>query len=85
LGERLLRSALKEGLPSKMFGPAMKLGQSVRAILPEALKAKVPAKQAAGRWPTATHDRKVLMLAGWCASGNPAVGRVLWCGEIPPQ
>ena len=82
LGERLLRSALKEGLPSKMFGPAMKLGQSVRAILPEALKAKVPVKQAAGRWPTATHDRKVLMLAGCVQPAmmpnvNTATARVL--------
>ena len=31
LPERLLRTALKEGLPSKLFGPAMRVGQSVRA------------------------------------------------------
>jgi glycolate oxidase iron-sulfur subunit len=64
MGERMLRWALKEGLPSPLFAPAMKLGQAVRGVLPAKLKAKVPAPQAAGVWPTQTHDRKVLMLAG---------------------
>jgi len=82
LGERLLRGALKEGLPSKLFTPAMKLGQSVRGLLPEALKAKVPAKQNAGQWPTATHARQVLMLAGCVQPAmmpnvNTATARVL--------
>jgi glycolate oxidase iron-sulfur subunit len=68
MGERMLRWALKEGLPSPLFAPAMKLGQAVRGVLPAALKAKVPAPQVAHRngvtWPTQTHARKVLMLAG---------------------
>ncbi len=64
LGQRALRWALKEGLPSPLFGPAMKLGQAVRGLLPAALKAKVPAPRAAGALPTRTHARKVLMLAG---------------------
>ena len=66
LGERTVRWALKEGLPSPLFAPAMKLGQLVRPLLPAALQNKVPAKQAAGAWPTRTHARRVLMLAG-CA------------------
>ena len=66
LGERALRWALKEGLPSPLFGPAMQLGQLVRPLLPAALQNKVPAKQDAGAWPTRTHARQVLMLAG-CA------------------
>ncbi|MES2876964.1 MAG: glycolate oxidase subunit GlcF [Pseudomonadota bacterium] len=66
LGERTLRWALKEGLPSPLFAPAMKLGQLVRPLLPAALKNKVPAKQAAGAWPKRTHARQVLMLLG-CA------------------
>ena len=66
LGERALRWALKEGLPSPLFGPAMQLGQLLRPLLPAALQNKVPAKQAAGAWPTRTHARQVLMLAG-CA------------------
>jgi glycolate oxidase iron-sulfur subunit len=62
--ENALRWALKEGLPSPLFAPAMKLGQAVRGLLPASLKNKVPAPQDAGRWPTRQHPRKVLMLAG---------------------
>src|SRR3954464_2117766 len=42
-GSRALRWGLKEGLTSAAFGPAMKLGQAVRGVLPRALKDKVPA------------------------------------------
>jgi len=63
-GERFVRWALKEGLTSPLFAPAMKMGQLVRGLLPETLKAKVPAAQEAGAWPTREHARKVLMLAG---------------------
>ena len=63
-GERALRWALKEGLPSPLFAPAMAIGQGVRGWLPQALKDKVPARQDAGVWPTRTHPRKILMLAG---------------------
>ena len=62
--ERTLRWVLKESLTSPLFGPAMKLGQLVRPLLPQALKDKVPAPQAAGDWPTTQHARKVLLLAG---------------------
>jgi len=64
VGEKVVRWALKEGLPSPLFAPAMKLGQLMREVLPESLKAKVPARQDAGEWPTRQHARKVLMLAG---------------------
>jgi glycolate oxidase iron-sulfur subunit len=81
-GEQALRWALKEGLPSPLFAPAMKLGQSVRGLLPESLKAKVPARQDAGAWPTRSHTRKVLMLAGCVQPAmspniNTATARVL--------
>ncbi len=62
--EQALRWALKEGLPSPLFGPAMKMGQLVRGLLPATLKNKVPARQDAGAWPTAPHARKVLLLKG---------------------
>ena len=62
--ERALRWALKEGLPSPLFGPAMAMGKLVRPLLPDALKKKVPAKQNAGITPNRTHARKVLVLAG---------------------
>ncbi|WP_313571719.1 glycolate oxidase subunit GlcF [Comamonas terrigena] len=64
LGERLKRWALKEGIPSPLFAPAMKLGQAVRPLLPEVIKAKVPPKTEHGVWPTRAHVRKVLLLAG---------------------
>ena len=63
-GERLLRSALKEGLTSKAFAPALGLAQAIRPLLPAALKDKVPLEQSAGGWPTRTHARKMLLLAG---------------------
>ncbi len=80
--EKLVRWALKEGLPSPLFAPAMKLGQSVRSLLPEGLKAKVPAPQMAGTWPSRIHARKVLMLAGCVQPSmspniNTATARVL--------
>ena len=64
LPERALRWALKEGLPSPLFAPAMKVGQLVRGLLPKALKNKVPAAQDAGVWPDRQHARKVLLLKG---------------------
>ena len=80
--ERALRWALKEGLPSPLFGPAMKLGQLVRPLLPAALQNKVPLQQDAGRWPVRTHARKVLLLAGCVQPAmlpniNSATARVL--------
>ncbi len=82
MGERMLRWALKEGLPSPLFAPAMKMGQAVRGLLPKALQAKVPAPQNAGAWPTQTHARQVLMLAGCVQPSmlpniNTATARVL--------
>ncbi|MBM3386286.1 MAG: glycolate oxidase subunit GlcF [Betaproteobacteria bacterium] len=82
LSEQALRWVLKEGLTSPVFGPAMKLGQLVRELLPETLKAKVPARQDPGVWPTRTHARKVLMLAGCVQPAmspniNSATARVL--------
>lgn len=62
--ESAKRWLLKEGLTSPLFAPAMKVGQAVRALLPKEVRAKVPARQNPGRWPTATHARKMLMLAG---------------------
>ena len=81
-GEKALRWALKEGLPSPLFAPAMKLGQTVRGLLPAALKKKVPARQDAGTLPARQHARKVLLLAGCVQPAmapniNAATARVL--------
>jgi glycolate oxidase iron-sulfur subunit len=81
-GSKALRWALKEGLTSPLFAPAMKLGQAVRGLLPRALQDKVPPRQEAGAWPTRTHARQVLMLAGCVQPSmmpniNTATARVL--------
>jgi glycolate oxidase iron-sulfur subunit len=83
-GERAVRWLLKEGLTSPLFGPAMKLGQAVRPLLPAALRNKVPEKAGADahRWPTGSHPRAVLMLMGCVQPSmmpniNSATARVL--------
>ena len=81
-GERALRWALKEGLPSPLFAPAMKAGQMVRGLLPASLKAKVPPRQASGQRPARSHARKMLMLEGCVQPSmkpniNAATARVL--------
>lgn len=81
-GAKALRWSLKEGLTGPLFAPAMKLGQSVRALLPPMLKYKVPQSRDAGDWPTRDHPRKVLLLAGCVQPAmmpniNSATARVL--------
>ena len=80
--EQAKRWALKEGLGSPLFAPAMQIGQQLRAFLPSALQKKVPARQATHPWPTRQHPRKVLMLAGCVQPAmapniNGATARVL--------
>ena len=82
--ERTMRWLLKQGLTSPAFGPAMKLGQVARPLLPAALKNKVPpaAGARARFWPTRKHPRKVLMLMGCVQPAmmpnvNSATARVL--------
>ena len=80
--EQRLRRVLRVGLSSPLFGPAMRLGQSVRGFLPAALRAKVPPRQEAGAWPKRQHARKVLMLEGCVQPSmapniNRATARVL--------
>ncbi len=82
--ERAARLALKEGMTSPLFAPAMKLGQLFRPFVPAALRAKVPPKAGprAHDWPTRRHPRKVLMLLGCVQPAmapniNSATARVL--------
>lgn len=63
-GEKLSRWALREGMTSRLFAPALKIGQALRPLVPAALRDKVPARQRAGQRPQRSHARKVLMLAG---------------------
>ncbi|WP_133650208.1 glycolate oxidase subunit GlcF [Paraburkholderia flava] len=65
VGQRLTRRMLASFVPnSALFTPAMLFGQHVRRLLPKKLRDKVPARQRPLEWPTATHPRKMLMLAG---------------------
>ncbi|MGL4188934.1 MAG: glycolate oxidase subunit GlcF [Sphaerotilus sulfidivorans] len=82
--ERLVRWALKEGLTSPLFAPALQLGQALRPLLPETLQAKVPERREADArgWPQKRHARRMLMLAGCVQPAmspeiNPATARVL--------
>jgi glycolate oxidase iron-sulfur subunit len=78
------RAALAFGLPrTGLFGAALALGQTLRPLLPPALKEKVPPRAApAGERPAPRHARKVLALAG-CVQPvlapniNAAAARVL--------
>ena len=88
LGPRLLRMALREGLSRRwLFDGAMKLGQSVRQLLPRRLRDKVPESAQPGPSPTRTHRRKMLLLAGCVQPAmapniNAAAARVLDALEI---
>ncbi len=63
--DRLLRGALREGMTRRgLFDTAMRIGQAVRPLLPEALKAKVPQRRDPGTWPARSHARKVILLNG---------------------
>ncbi len=81
-GDSLKRTLLKQGLTSPAFAPAMKLGQLLRPLLPQALQSKVPVRQDAGAWPARSHSRKMLLLAGCVQPAmqpniNAATARVL--------
>lgn len=62
--EQIARSALKHGLTSPLFGPAMRVGQAVRSLLPESIRAKVPERRDPGAWPQRSHARKMLLPLG---------------------
>lgn len=80
---QLIRTVLKETLPRKwLFTPAMKAGQFFRPLLPKVLKNKIPVAHDAGRWPTRTHARTMLLLDGCVQPAmspniNAATARVL--------
>jgi glycolate oxidase iron-sulfur subunit len=82
--ERLKRRVLAAVIArSRVFGLLLRIGQFMRAVLPLALQAKVPAqRQNAGTWPAPVHARKMIALAGCAQSAlapdiNAATARVL--------
>jgi glycolate oxidase iron-sulfur subunit len=80
--ETATRSALKTGLLSPtLFNTALKLGQSVRGLMPGFLQSRIPAADPAGNWPHARHARRMLVLQGCVQPGlkpniNAAAARV---------
>lgn len=66
LGQRLLREGLRAVVPHPAaFKALAKVGQTLRPLLPNALKAKLPAQvHHAGQRPAPRHPRRVLLLEG---------------------
>jgi glycolate oxidase iron-sulfur subunit len=64
--ERAARWLLREGLTSRLFAPAVRVGQALRALLPRIIANKVPPRAAARAHAPSSreHRRKVLLLAG---------------------
>ncbi|RRW44453.1 glycolate oxidase iron-sulfur subunit [Pseudomonas luteola] len=84
MGERLLRAGLRTVLPRPaLFKALAGAGQTLRPLLPDALKSKLPADPLpAGERPAVRHERHVLMLEGCVQPGlspntNAATARVL--------
>ena len=79
----LKRLALRMVIPHRhRFAALLGAGQMLRALLPAALKRKVPARAQCGAWPAGRHARTMLVLEG-CAQPalspdtNAAAARVL--------
>jgi len=83
VSETATRAALKTGLGSPtLFNTALKLGQSVRGLMPGFLQARIPSAETAGDWPAPRHARRMLVLQGCVQPGlkpniNAATARVL--------
>jgi glycolate oxidase iron-sulfur subunit len=83
LAERITRTVLKEVLPrSWIFKPLFKAGKLVRPLLSPAMQDKLRSSASPGRWPTRSHARKMLVLAGCVQPAmapniNAAAARVL--------
>jgi len=81
--DRLRRKTLAAVLPRReLFNSLLALGRTVRPLMPDALKRKVPAAVAPGEWPATRHTRRMLVLAGCVQPGlapdiNAAAARVL--------
>ncbi|OZA22216.1 MAG: glycolate oxidase iron-sulfur subunit [Hydrogenophilales bacterium 17-61-9] len=81
--ETATRAVLKSSLLSPtLFNTALKLGQSVRGLMPGFLQARIPAAETSGSWPAPRHARRMLVLEGCVQPGlkpniNAATARVL--------
>lgn len=67
--DKLKRSVLRKGIQSSWFALALRMGQWVCGVLPDALQRKIPVRRDAGRLPeSAAQSRQVLMLTS-CVQG----------------
>jgi glycolate oxidase iron-sulfur subunit len=78
------RSVLAAVLPrTGLFSFLLGLGRTMKVLLPEALKSKIPEQgEPAGAWPAPRHERRMLVLAGCVQPAlapaiNAAAARVL--------
>jgi glycolate oxidase iron-sulfur subunit len=85
---KLARTILRKVLSNRtLFSPLLKIGHTVRPLLPDAIGEKVPAPRSGGIWPAPRHTRKMLVLEGCvqpaaAPSINAAAARVLDAMEI---
>ncbi len=81
--DRVKRTMLKEFLPrTTLFKPAFTTGAALRPLLSKTLQDKLQRARPAGRWPTRSHARKMLVLDGCVQPAmapniNAATARVL--------
>ena len=81
--DKLIRWGLRKVLPyPNRFGGLLKVGRLMKPLTPYALQDKIPPKQKSSPWPSSSHQRVMLVLAG-CAqpsaapNTNAAASRVL--------
>jgi glycolate oxidase iron-sulfur subunit len=83
LHERAMRWMLRWLLPHpRRFTPLLRMGQTLRPLLPAALRRRVPKRAHAAPWPEPRHGRRMLCLTGCVQSSmapeiNAAAARVL--------
>jgi glycolate oxidase iron-sulfur subunit len=69
---RAVHALLRAGLTRRgLFGAALRLGRTLRWLLPSSLRAALRPARPAGAWPRRSHARKVLLLNS-CTQGSLA-------------
>jgi glycolate oxidase iron-sulfur subunit len=80
--QKLLRRLLAAVVTGPLFAPVLWVGRSLRPLLSRSLAAHLMPRVAPGAWPTRTHGRRMLLLAGCVQPAmapniNAATARVL--------
>ncbi|MDP3422119.1 MAG: glycolate oxidase subunit GlcF [Thiobacillus sp.] len=83
LKQQLARRTLRAVVPHPMrFTALLRAGQALRRFLPQDLRARIPARRAAGVWPARAHARRMVVWQGCVQPSlapdiNAAAARVL--------